>query len=101
LCSQAGLVRVGVVAIDGTKMHADASHHANLDYEQIAREILARAAETDRLEDEQYGETRGDELLVLLRPGDRFAQNDLTRWRGRWTAGCPGLRRARRAPMAR
>jgi len=66
LCSQAELVRVGVVAIDGTKMHADASHHANLDYEQIAREILAEAAETDRLEDEQYGQARGDELPAEL-----------------------------------
>jgi hypothetical protein len=56
------LVGVGVVAIDGTKIHADASHHANLDYDQIAREILAEAAETDRLEDEQYGDARGDEL---------------------------------------
>ena len=66
LCSQAGLVRVGVVAIDGTKMHADASHHANLDYEQIAKEILAEAAEADRLEDEQYGDARGDELPEQL-----------------------------------
>ncbi|MCA1700750.1 MAG: transposase [Actinobacteria bacterium] len=66
LCSEAGLVRVGVVAIDGTKMHADASHHANLDYEQIAREILAEAAETDRLEDEQFGDARGDELPPQL-----------------------------------
>lgn len=73
LCSQAGLVRVGVVAIDGTKMHADASHHANLDYEQIAREILAEAAETDRVEDEQYGQARGDELPPELstEPGRR------------------------------
>ncbi|HWI06796.1 MAG TPA: transposase, partial [Solirubrobacteraceae bacterium] len=62
LCSQAGLVRVGVVANDGTKIHANASHHANLDYDQIAREILAEAAETDRLEDEQYGDARGDGL---------------------------------------
>jgi hypothetical protein len=66
LCSQAGLVRVGVVAIDGTKIHADASHHATRDYEQIAREILAEAAETDRLEDEQYGDARGDELPEQL-----------------------------------
>ena len=66
LCAEAGLVRVGVVAIDGTKMHADASHHATRDYEQIAREILAEAAETDRLEDEQYGKARGDELPPVL-----------------------------------
>ena len=62
LCAEAGLVKVGVIAIDGTKVHANASQHANRDYEQLAREILAEAAETDRLEDEQFGEARGDEL---------------------------------------
>jgi hypothetical protein len=36
LCRQAGLVKVGVIAIDGRKVHADASHHSNLDYEQWA-----------------------------------------------------------------
>ena len=29
LCAEAGLVRVGVIAVDGTKVHANASHHAN------------------------------------------------------------------------
>jgi transposase len=62
LCGEAGLVQVGVIAIDGTKLHANASQHANRDYEQLAREILAEAAEVDRLEDEQFGEARGDEL---------------------------------------
>ena len=62
LCSEAGLVGVSVIAVDGTKVHANASQHSNRDYEQIAREILAEAAETDRLEDEQFGEKRGDEL---------------------------------------
>ena len=62
LCADAGLVRVGVIAIDGTKVHANASQHATRDYEQIAREILAEAAEVDELEDEQFGEKRGDEL---------------------------------------
>ena len=62
LCAEAGLVAVGVIAIDGTKLHANASHHSNRDYEQIAREVLAEAAETDRLEDERYGAARGDEL---------------------------------------
>src|SRR6187455_2452342 len=36
LCADAGLVRVGVVAVDGTKVRANASHHASRDYEQIA-----------------------------------------------------------------
>src|SRR5918994_4193717 len=67
LCRRAGLVRVGVVAIDGTKVHANASRTANRSYERIAREILAEAAETDRREDELYGEARGDELPERLR----------------------------------
>ena len=66
LCADAGLVKVGVIAIDGTKVHANASQHSNRDYEQIAREILAEAAETDRREDELYGEKRGDELPPQL-----------------------------------
>ncbi len=67
LCRRAGLVSVGVVAIDGTKVAASASREANRSYEQIAREILAEAAETDRREDELYGEARGDELPEQLR----------------------------------
>ena len=62
LCADAGLVRVGVVAVDGTKVHANACERATRDYEQIAREILEQAAEIDALEDEQFGERRGDEL---------------------------------------
>ena len=41
LCAEAGLVEVGVIAIDGTKVHANASERATCDYERIAREILA------------------------------------------------------------
>ena len=62
LCAQAGLARVGVVAIDGTKVLANASRDANVDYEQIAREIVAEAQAVDAAEDEAYGEARGDEL---------------------------------------
>jgi hypothetical protein len=61
-CARAGLAGVEVVAVDGTKVHANASHHANRDYEQIAREILQEAAEVDAAEDEQFGDRRGDEL---------------------------------------
>jgi len=67
LCKQAGLVKVGVIAIDGTKLHANASHHCNLDYEQLAREILKEAGEVDAAEDELYGDARGDELPEHLR----------------------------------
>src|SRR5688500_18335737 len=67
LCARAGLASVGVVAIDGTKMSANASVNANRDFGQIAREILEEAAETDRREDELYGLERGDELPEHLR----------------------------------
>jgi transposase len=72
LCARAGLVKVGIVAVDGTKIAAAATHHANRDYDQIAAEILVEAARTDAAEDELYGEARGDELPEGLRTsGDR------------------------------
>jgi transposase len=52
LCAQAGLARVGAVAVDSTKVLANASRDANLGYEQIAREILADAKAVDAAEDE-------------------------------------------------
>jgi transposase len=66
LCARAGLVRAGVIALDSTKIHADASGQANRSYEQIAREILAEAKATDAAEDELYGDARGDELPADL-----------------------------------
>jgi transposase len=62
LCAEAGLVKVGVIAIDGTKVAANASRDADRDYDQIAREILEQARAVDRAEDERFGEARGDEL---------------------------------------
>jgi transposase len=62
LCADAGLAGVGVLAVDGTKVHANASHHSNRDFEQLAREFLEEAAEIDRQEDELYGDRLGDEL---------------------------------------
>ena len=65
LCVKAGLVDAGVVAIDGTKMAADASFFANRDregLEKLAAEILEEAEQTDAAEDELFGERRGDEL---------------------------------------
>ena len=62
LCADAGLVGVAVLAVDGTKLHANASQHQNLDYDEIAKEILAEADAVDRAEDERFGERRGDEL---------------------------------------
>ena len=46
----------------GRSSHANASREANLDYERIAREIIAEAKASDEAEDELYGEARGDEL---------------------------------------
>src|SRR3954454_23670275 len=62
LCAQAGLVGIEVLAIDGTKVHANASQHANVDYEQLAKKILEEAAAIDAAEDEHFGDRRGDEL---------------------------------------
>src|SRR5918995_3639661 len=72
LCARSGLVRVGVVAVDGTKIAAAATDHATRSYEQIAQEILEEAARIDAAEDELFGEDRGDELPEGLRTsGDR------------------------------
>jgi transposase len=47
LCADGGMVSVGVIAVDGTKVHANASRDQNLDHEQIARKILEEAAQID------------------------------------------------------
>lgn len=69
LCVAAGLVKVGVVALDGTKIEAAAAMSANMDADRLqramqteARRILAEAAEIDAAEDAQFGDARGDEL---------------------------------------
>ena len=62
LCADAGLVEVGVLAVDGTKLEASASNHATRSYERIAAEILAEAGRVDAAEDEVHGTARGDEL---------------------------------------
>jgi hypothetical protein len=59
-----------VIAIDGTKVHVNASHHSNLDYEQLAREIIKEAGEIDAAEDELYGDARGDELSEHLQTAE-------------------------------
>jgi len=101
LCAQAGLARVGVVAVDGTKVLANASRDANLDYEQIAREILADARAVDAVEDELYGEARGDELPPELTSSQgrrkwlREAQRELDRRREQEARPVPRSRPAR------
>jgi transposase len=74
LCDEAGLVRPGVVAIDGTRMAGNASRESTRDFGEIAREILAEAKATDEAEDELYGDERGDELPEQLRTREGRAE---------------------------
>lgn len=62
LCDRAGLVDSGIVAVDGTKLTANASSDSNVDYDRIAREIIQDAIATDEAEDDKFGDARGDEL---------------------------------------
>jgi hypothetical protein len=63
-------VSVGVIAVDGTKVHANACNVVNGDCRQIAEEILAEADRIDREQDEFYGGARGDELPERLRTAE-------------------------------
>ena len=86
LCRAAGLVRLGHVALDGTKVKANASKHKAMSYarmgdtqvrlEREVGELLARAQEVDAAEDAQYGRgQRGDSLLAeLARRESRLAK---------------------------
>lgn len=60
VCARAGLLRPGLIAIDGTKLTANASRDASMTAEQIAAEILAEADATDAAEDIEQGAHRSD-----------------------------------------
>jgi transposase len=65
LCAAAGLVRLGVVALDGTKVAANAATTASHTLDKLEREvaeILRQAADADQREDLEHGDARGDEL---------------------------------------
>src|ERR671918_1580140 len=69
MCAKAGMVSVGTVAVDGTKLAANAGLSANRSYEKIRQEverILAEADEVDAAEDARFGDARGDELPAEL-----------------------------------
>jgi len=77
LCAQAGLVSLGRVALDGSKIRASASRHRAMSYDRMVRaegelaaEVEALLADADRLdaaEDAAYGvDRRGDELPAEL-----------------------------------
>jgi transposase len=61
LCADAGLATVGVLSIDGTKVSANASRDRTMDYEQIAKAIVAEQIATDIAETQQFGQRRGDD----------------------------------------
>lgn len=78
LCQKAGLVKLGHVALDGTKMRANASKHKAMSYgrmeekvvelEEQVEELLRAAEAADRAEDTQPGEgSGGDNLPAELR----------------------------------
>ena len=72
LAEQAGLVKLGHVALDGTKLKANASKHKAMSYERMKKREAELAAEVDRWlqaaeaadaeEDKLYGSKRGDEM---------------------------------------
>jgi transposase len=84
LCQESGLVKLGHVSLDGTKVKANASRHKAMSYGRMKeeekrlrkeiRELLNRAEATDVEEDERYGrDRRGDELPEeLSRRKDRL-----------------------------
>jgi len=77
LCAEAGMVRLGRVALDGTKVKASASKHKAMSYGRMAereaaleaqvRAILTEAEAVDAAEDAALGDARGDELPEALR----------------------------------
>lgn len=78
LCREAGLVRLGHVALDGTKVRANASKHKAMSYgrmdgkiaelEDQIRQLMAGAEAADQAEDARHGKgVRGDELPEELR----------------------------------
>jgi transposase len=73
LCQRAGLVTLGHVALDGTKVQANASKHKAMSYARMLKteaqlevemaQLLATAERVDQAEDARYGKgRRGDEL---------------------------------------
>ena len=73
LCQKAGLVKLGHVALDGTKIKANASKHKAMSYKRMKEEetrleaeiaeLMKKAAAVDEEEDHRYGkDKRGDEL---------------------------------------
>src|SRR5919109_3782913 len=78
LCAAAGLVRLGVIALDGTKVAANAAERANRTVDKLhveVSQILQEATEVDKAEDCQYDPAQGDGLPTeLASPNSRLAR---------------------------
>ena len=98
LCRAAGLIRLGLVALDGTKVKANAALDANRTASSIEAEItrmLVEATAMDASEDHQFKSQRGDELPQrLTKAADRQAR--LLACKEKLAAGQPMLPRASR-----
>lgn len=76
LCREAGLLKVGRLALDGTKIKANASRHKAMSYDRMTQEeqrleqeikdLLERAQAADAVEDAEHGARSGDELPAEL-----------------------------------
>jgi len=85
LCRRAGLVKLGNVALDGTKLQANASRQQSVSHARLSEQeqalkqqvdqLLQQAQQTDQEEDERYGKGRsGDELPPELADAGRRLQ---------------------------
>ena len=103
LCHEAGLVKVGVVGLDGTKLAGNAALAANRTAEHLETEIKKMLEEADRVdaeEDARYGpDKRGDELPEELRhQGSRLQR--LRECQQRLAAEAAAKRRAQEEKLA-
>lgn len=125
LCARAGLGRVGVVSIDGTKIAADASISADRSHAWLREQAAAMLEEAERVdaaEDALFGAARGDELpeewtdprtrkarikaaLERLREADAehdaAAEVDMACWSARLDAAAAALAKAEAAARGR
>jgi transposase len=82
LCAAAGMVRLGLISLDGTKIEANAAAAANRTHAHLqaqVAELLCQAAATDQAEDREHGPARGDELPQALARTGRAAGPAATR----------------------
>lgn len=97
LCARSGVVQVGTIAVDGTKIHANASRSQNRTYADLAREIMAEADAIDAAEDAKFGDRRGDELPPEMASASRAAQGCASSR----TSSTPSAKRASRSSRQR